>query len=310
VLGVSWYVAAPGGKSDRAVTQKAAPQTAKADLDALTARIAKVETRPSDPATATPDPALRTQIETLEKSVASLRDDLASARSSIDSMKSAPRDSAAPDLSNVEERISKIERATVALTGEIATPKQDKAQDQPQAKPPEDDTRLRLVAAATTLDTTVHQGEPYAASLVAVRVIAGDLPMLKPLDMFAEKGVPSAKALCQELLILLPQLALKPTTPAPATSLLERLKQSASNMVRIERTDQPRSNTPAIVARIAAAAQRDDLTGARQEINALPSASRAPLASWIEKADARQAALAASKQFASDMAAPLAKPAR
>ena len=249
-------------------------------------------------------------MEALEKSVASLRDDLASTRSSIDEIKAAPRDGAAPDLSSVEERIAKIERATVALTGEITTPKPDKGQDAAQDKLAADEARLRLVASATTLDSAAHNGEPYVAALAAVRLAAGDIPALKPLDAFAEKGIPSAKALCRELLGLLPQLALKPATPAASPGLMERLKQSASNMVRVERTDQPKDTTPAVVARIAAAAQRDDLAGARQEINALPPSSRAMLQDWIGKADAREAALAASKQFASDMAAALAKPAR
>jgi hypothetical protein len=42
----------------------------------------------------------------------------------------------------------------------------------------------------------------------------------------------------------------------------------------------------------------------------LPAADRAAAQSWIDKADARDAALAASRQFEADAMAALAKPAQ
>ena len=58
-----------------------------------------------------------------------------------------------------------------------------------------------------------------------------------------------------------------------------------------------------------AAALRNDSTEARRELNTLPSADRAAAQSWIDKTDARDAALAASRQFAADAMTALAKPA-
>ena len=50
-------------------------------------------------------------------------------------------------------------------------------------------------------------------------------------------------------------------------------------------------------------------TEARRELNTLPPADRAAAQSWIDKTDARDAALAASRQFAADAMSALAKPA-
>ena len=61
-------------------------------------------------------------------------------------------------------------------------------------------------------------------------------------------------------------------------------------------------------ARMTAAALRNDSTEARRELNTLPAAERAAAQSWIDKADARDAALAASRQFAADAMTALAKP--
>jgi len=62
------------------------------------------------------------------------------------------------------------------------------------------------------------------------------------------------------------------------------------------------------VARITAAALRNDFTEARRELKTLAPADRAPAQAWLDKADARDAALAASRQFAADAMTVLAKP--
>jgi len=63
-----------------------------------------------------------------------------------------------------------------------------------------------------------------------------------------------------------------------------------------------------VVARVTAAALRNDYQEARRELNALPPADRAAAQGWIEKADARDAALSVSRQYASQAMAALAKP--
>jgi hypothetical protein len=47
---------------------------------------------------------------------------------------------------------------------------------------------------------------------------------------------------------------------------------------------------------------------ARRELNTLSPADRAAAQSWLDKSDARAAALASSRQFATDAMAALAKP--
>jgi hypothetical protein len=63
------------------------------------------------------------------------------------------------------------------------------------------------------------------------------------------------------------------------------------------------------VARITAAALHNDLSEERRELNTLSPADRAAAQAWLDKADARDAALAASRKFAADTMAALAKPA-
>ena len=171
---------------------------------------------------------------------------------------------------------------------------------------------LRRVVAASLLDISVRQGDPYVAALAAAKALTQDADALKPLDGFAASGVPSPAILCRELLTLVPKLS--PPAPenptADAGGIVDRLQAGVSRLVRIERTDAVGNDRGAVVARVTAAALRNDSTEARRELNTLSPADRAAAQSWIDKTDARDAALAASRQFAADAITALAKPAQ
>ena len=286
-----------------------APAVNSAVIDDLAARIASVESRAGTPAAPAPGPAAAARVEALEKSVAALRSDLAGLRaqseklaSDVDAVKSAPRDTAAaPDLSAINERIAGLERAARAQSSAIA---------QENAKPA-DDPALRRIVAAALLDVLVRVGDPYPAALTAAKALAPNPDTLKPLDGFAASGVPSPAVLSRELLALVPKLS----PPAPETSttgsgLVDRLQAGAAKLVRIERTDAIGNDPGNVVARVTAAALRNDYKEARRELETLPAADRAAAQGWIEKADGRDAALAVSRQFAAEAMTALAKPAR
>jgi hypothetical protein len=312
VLGVAWFL------GWNAALPLPAPPADTAAIDGLAARIASVESKTNAPPPSAlapvPDAAAAARIETLEKSSASLRAELAAARAQseklaalVDEIKSAPHESSspAPDLSPINERLAQLERNLHAQGSEIAQEKQD----QENAKPA-DDMPLRRVVAASLLDISVRQGDPYVAELTAAKALTADSDALKPLDGFAASGVPTPAILCRELLTLVPKLSPPaPENAAAGTGIVDRLQAGAARLVRIERTDAVGNDRGAVIARVTAAALRNDSTEARRELNTLPSADRAAAQAWIDKADARDAALTASRQFAADAITALAKPA-
>jgi hypothetical protein len=286
-----------------------APQSNNAAIDALTARIAGVESKAATPAVAAPDPALSAQVGVLEKSVATLRDELAAAgvrsqqlSATIEAVKSAPRQAAPPpDLSAINERLAKIEAAAKTLSAEVAQ----------RNAAPVDDPQLRRVVVASLLDVSVRAGEPYGAALAAAKPFAANADVLKPLEPFAAAGVPNTNALNRELLALLPKLSPPPETSTTGSGIVDRLQAGAARLVRIERTDAVVGNDRnAIVSRVTAAAARNDIAEARRELKTLAPADRAAAQAWIDKADARDAALAASRQFAADAMGTFTKPAQ
>jgi hypothetical protein len=303
VIAAAWFSGWPLGPA----TAPAAPQVNAETIAGLAARLASVESKTNRPLASAPDPAAAARIEALEKSLASLRSELAAARAqskdleaTVNEFKSAPREAAArPDLSGINERLSQIERATRAQDSEIAQ----------QSAKPADDLPLRRVVVASLLDVSVRQGDPYEAALAAAKSLSADPDALRPLDGFAASGVPSAASLSRELLTLVPKLS-PPAQDnvAAGAGIVDRLQAGAARLVRIERTDAVGNDRSAVVARITAAALRNDSNEARRELNTLAPADRAAAQSWIDKSVARDAALAASRQFAADAMTAIAKP--
>jgi len=287
-------------------------------LSTLEADIRTVAALPQASGGETADLARR--IDALEQAQGGLRDALAAEKSraeqlaatldtltsEIAALKAQPREATAagPDLSALEARLAEIDTvarnaAATATTAATAS-----------RRPASGDAALRRAVTAAQLDAAVRQGTPYAALLAAAKSFESDTATLAPLDAFAESGLPSARALGDELLAALPRLAPPQEKPGAAAGLLERLQASATRLVRIRRDGPAEGDSrAAIVARAGAAAKSGDLDAARRELMTLPAAERAPVAAWLAKADARQAALSASRSFAATATAALAKPA-
>jgi hypothetical protein len=262
-----------------------------AAIETLASRVGEIEARLAKSRNPLSDPAVAARIEALDKSLAASRVELAAARAQseklareINDVKSSAREtSPASDPSAIDQRFAEIERATRA---QVAALLQERAG-------PADDLALRRVVVASLLDISVRQGEPYGASL----------------DSFATSGVPHAPALARELLTLVPKLS--PPIQESATTgsgIIDRLQAGAARLVRIERMDTSGTDRGAVVARVTAAALRNDITEARRELNTLAPADRATVQAWLEKSDARDAALAASRQFSTEALAAMSSP--
>ncbi len=306
VLGAAWFAGWPLTASPPAPAPQVNSQISSAAVDDLAARLASIESRVAKPAAATPDPAAAARAEALEKSLAALRGELDNQRaqsekltSAISDVKSAPRAAPAPDLSAVNDRIAQIERAVRAQSAEITK----------ETSKPIDDVPLRRIVAAALLDVLVRTGDPYPAAITAAKALAPNPAALKPLEGFAASGVPSANSLNRELLTLVPKLSPPAAdNSTTGTGIVDRLQAGAAKLVRIERSDAVGSDRGAVVTRVTAAALRNDFAEARRELNTLAPADRAAAQAWLDKADARDAALAASRKFAADAMATLAKP--
>lgn len=306
VIGIGWMLGWP-----QVPAPSPAPQVSATAFNDLSARVASLETKVDKPAAPVADQAVAARMQALDKSIATLTNEMGDQRArsdklaaTVNGLKSAPpATSGTVDLSGVNDRIAKLEQTMRAQSAAIARQGETIA-----GAKSANDLPLRRVIAATLLDVTVRYGDPYKTVLATAKSLASNPDALKPLDRFAATGVPTSSRLNRELLALVPKLSPAPRTPTPGPGILNRLEASASKLVHIERTETSGSDRDAVVARVAAAAEHNDLADARRELNSLSPSGRAPAQAWLDKVKARDAALAASRQFADETMAAFVKP--
>jgi len=226
----------------------------------------------------------RERAEAAEKAVTDLRASLK------DVAKDASAAVAPAELDALQQRIAALEQSTKTARDEIA-------------KNSASDTAARLALGAAALRNAAESGVPFAAELAQARSLGADDKALAPLAVFAAGGLPTQAALAEALRALLPDLLKASGAQAPAGGFLDRLQANAGKLVRIRPLDAPPGDdASALLARIEIAAAHADITAALSALGKLPDATRAPAQDWIRQANARQAALAAARQFAADSA--------
>ena len=304
------------------VSQNPQPPNTAAIAD-ISARLSKIEgaiatQKPSPPPQ--PDPALTSRLAAAEAATKSLSDSLAalthrvddaaaaaqnalaqakSASTAADAAKSAAQpDVTRRDLDALAARIAPLESAVKTLADDI---KHETATA--------DDRTARLTVAAEALRAAVERGAPYQAELAAAKSLGADQGATAPLDAFAGAGVPSARTLAHELASLTPALQQAAEPAASNNSFLGRLENNARRLVEITPVDAPPGDDPfSVVTRIGVDAAHADIAAALADIGKLPDAAKPLAAAWVAKAQARDAAIAASRKLAADALAALSKP--
>jgi hypothetical protein len=266
------------------------------------------------------DPALVSRLAAAEAATKSLNDSLAalarrtddaaaaaqnalaqakSASTAADAVKSAAQTSVTrSDLDALAARIAALE-STIKTLGD----------DLKHQTATADDRTARLAVAAEALRATVERGAPYQAELAAAKSLGAGQSATAPLEPFAAAGVPAARVLAHELASLTPALQQAAEPAASNSSFLGRLENNARRLVEITPVDAPPGDDPAsVVTRISVDAARTDIAAALADIAKLPDAAKPLAAAWVEKAQARNAAVAASRKLAADALAALSKP--
>ncbi len=319
VLALFWFTGAIGGggaSADRIAGIEAQlrelamrPAAERGDsraMDELSARLTRIEKSAASPQAPLSDAALANRLAAAENATKTFADNIGALNSRTDDLAAAVRDlrnrmDATPPVDKTEfealtNRIAALEKSAGTMESELgkrATLASDRA--------------TRLALATSALRAAVERGEPFGAELAAARPLAAE-NALASLEPFAGSGVPSTATLARELSALVPAMRTAANAIPAKGGFFDRIKSSASRLVRIRPADEQPSDDPAaIIARIDMKAARADVTGALADLASLPPAVRAPAQPWIEKAQARVAAIATSRELAADAISALGK---
>ena len=303
-------------------TVAAAPSTKAADIDEISARLDRIQQALQ---AQRPDAALESRLTATEAQGKAFADSLAALTRRVDEVAAASQTALAQikaasaaaeaaksaaqagvqrsDLDMLTGRIATLEGAVKSLSADVA---------QRTSSSNADDRATRMTVAAEALRATVERGAPYQAELGAVTALGAAQNATAALQPFAAQGVPSAAELGRELVALTPALYRATEAEPSNASFLARLESHAQRLVRI--TPIGTAAAPAgddaasVIARINAAAARGDSAAALADIAKLPDVARALADGWVKKAQAREAAIAASQRIAADALAALSKP--
>jgi hypothetical protein len=290
----------------------AAQPAANNDTSKLAAQLDRIQTelqspRPADSAFATRLAAVEAQTKTLSDSLNAVTrrlDGIAVAAQSAgrraDAATAAAKDVAQnsvkrSDLEALANRIDALQRSITALSETTAKATATRTVSA-------HDRAARAAIAAEALRAVVERGAPFQAELAAVKSFGADPKAVAALEPFAAGGVPSAADLGRELAQLIPTLQpATPTTPNNNSSFLGRLEDNARNLVHITPANVPAADdSSSAVRRLAADATRADIAAALADIGRLPPAAKAAVEPWVQKAKARNGAIAASRRIAAD----------
>lgn len=206
-------------------------------------------------------------------------------------MNEAPQPAGRADLDAIGKRLDTMEAAAKSAM-------QSATQTNAQAN--STGAAVRLALAASALREAVNAGRGYAAELDAVKAAGGEGGAVAALAPFATKGLPSDAMLAKDLLALVPAMSKAAGVDTQASGgFLEKLQANAEKLVRVRPVDGPAgSDAGAVIARIEAHAARNDVAGARAEIEQLPSAAKQVAAPWLKAVAARDAARNAVRSLA------------
>jgi hypothetical protein len=254
------------------------------------------------------DTALDARVATIEAQTKALSESLAAINRRLDDVAAATQsareraDGAAAAATGAAQ--SSVQRGDLdAFAGRIAALEQSiKTLSAATAQRPASagDRAARAAVAAEALRAVVERGAPYTAELATVKSLGADQAALAALQPFAAAGVPTAAALGHELSQLTASLLQPASGVAPSGGgFLGRLESNAKSLVRIAPVDATAGEQPsAVVARLQADASRADIAAALADIAGLPQSAKIILEPWVQKANARAAAIAASQRIA------------
>jgi hypothetical protein len=288
----------------------------------LTERVAKIEAAVAALRPSATDPALANRLSRIEGEVKAMAETLGIVGRRSDEIATVARDARAQGAANaaaiaelerklarlgtversefdaVATRIAMLERGQKAIETELAK------------RPPDGSTdRLgRLAVAAAALQGAIERGGPFSSELATAKALGGEPRTIVLLEPFAAAGMPTAATLGRELSEIVPALYKAAGASPREGGFLDRLQASAENLVRIRPiTEIPGNDPAAVILRIEVKAARGDIAGALAELTQLPAPVRAPAEAWIKKAEARMAAVEASRQLAFNALAALGK---
>jgi hypothetical protein len=243
--------------------------------------------------------AMRAQLDALAQSVETFSASLADASKGY--VETQAR------LVNLETTLTALNTALSALSPRLDDTVTRVNNLEDKAKDPDAAGRAALGLALAGLTRASQGPGPFKAELDAIASFLPDEPELAKLAPVAAKGVPTLSSLKAQF-PKMAQSVFDAERQAGATSLWAKFWGNAKSLVTVRRTGEiSGTSTEAIIARIEARLEVDDLAAAAKEARGLQGAAAKAAKPWLAKAQARLNIDSLVRALSTRVAARLAK---
>jgi hypothetical protein len=175
-----------------------------------------------------------------------------------------------------------------ALAAEISGLKSELAALKTEVANSASEPGLAAAVAATALRAAVDRGGAFGAELENLAAVAPDAPAIAALRGFAATGVPTRQELTAEFENAAQSMMAASVPVDPNAGLIDQLLDSAKSLVKVRPIGDVDGDTPAArIARMGEALAKGDDAAMTSEFAALPAASRAAAAPFMERFTAR-----------------------
>ena len=236
--------------------------------------------------------ALSTAISALDKRLETLEADLATVSSYVS--KNPALDALSGSINSLETQVSGIATSVASLKQTAETNSTTISGLTEQSETLNDTVasvkaseKVAKSVAVNALATALENDDPLSLSISSVKALIGETPETQRLEALNASGIASRKELVTNLDALIDTVQ-NPNAPAKDGSITERFWANAQNMVSFRTSGPQEGDTPlAILSRVKANVEADNLSQAKAEWETLPADVRENGAAWLDQLNGR-----------------------
>jgi len=236
--------------------------------------------------------ALSTAISALDKRLETLEADLATVSSSVS--KNPTLDALSGSINTLETQVSGVTTAVASLKQAADANSKTISSLTAQSETLNDTVasvkaseKVAKSVAVNALATALENDDPLSLPISSIKALIGETPETKRLEAINTAGIASRKELVTNLDALINTVQ-NPNAPSKDGSITERFWANAQNMVSFRTSGPQEGDTPlAILSRVKAHVEADNLSQAKAEWETLPADVRENGASWLAQLNGR-----------------------
>ena len=236
--------------------------------------------------------ALSTAISALDKRLETLEADLATLSGSV--AKNPALDALSGSINSLETQVSGIATSVASLKQTADTNSTTISGLTEQSETLNDTVasvkaseKVAKSVAVNALATALENDDPLSLPISSIKALIGETPETKRLEAINASGIASRKELVTNLDALIKTVQ-NPNAPAEDGSITERFWANAQNMVSFRTSGPQEGDTPlAILSRVKANVESDNLSQAKAEWETLPANVRENGAAWLDQLNGR-----------------------